>query len=64
MRIELEIGSNLSDAIQTFCRIHCSDTNLGAAINDAFGLNFGYMVNSLAKNYAKSRLEEIIIKVE
>jgi len=64
MRIELEIGSNLKEAIQTFCR-HCSDThNLGTEVSAAFRLNFGDIADKIIKSYSESELEEIIIKVK
>jgi len=65
MKIELEIGMNLRGAIETFCRIHGSDTDsLGTEISAAFGLNFGDIADSLIKSYSNSKLEEIIIKVK
>lgn len=64
MRIELEIGSNLKEAVQTFC-IHCSDKhNLGTEVSAAFKLNFVDIIDKFVKNPLKAELEEIIIKVK
>ena len=65
MKLELEIGLNLRMMVEEFCR-HCEDRyNLGDQVSNAFGLNFGYMVDKLAESYLLSdELKEIIIKVE
>jgi len=63
MRIELEIGDNLKEVVQTFCR-ECSDKhNLGTEVSAAFKLNFGNIADKLIKNYLEEELKEIIIKV-
>lgn len=64
MRIELEIGSNLKEAIQTFCRESENHYSLGTEVSAAFGLDFGNMVDQLIKSHLKGELEEIIIKVK
>lgn len=63
MKLELEIGSNLKEAIQTFCRECTDDYDLGNQVSAAFNLNFGDIMNSLIKSHLNSELEEIIIKV-
>ena len=64
MRIELEIGSNLKEAIQTFCRVCSDEYNLGDQLSTAFKLDFGDIADKLIKSYAESELEEIIIKLK
>ena len=64
MKLELEIGLNLRMMVEEFCR-HCEDRyNLGNQVSNAFGLNFGDMVDKLIKSHLKGELKEIIIKVE
>lgn len=63
MRIELEIGMNLRGAIETFCSECDNRYNLGNELSNAFGLNFGYMVDQLIKSHLKGELEEITIKI-
>jgi len=64
MKLELEIGINLKEAIQTFCRLSGDPYNLGSQVSDAFGLDFGDIVDKLIKSHLKGELEEVIIKVK
>jgi len=64
MKLELEIGTNLRMMVEEFC-VQCEDKyNLGHGVSNAFGLNFGSMVDKLIKSHLKGELKEIVIKME
>jgi len=64
MIIDLEVGDNLRKMVEDFC-FKCEDRyNLGSEVRDAFGLDFGNMIDQLIKSHLEGELKEIIIKVK